>query len=420
MKVLNGQNEIITPDMVIMKISQPDIIIENFKQKHFIGDIPASEVYDMAFDSTVNSSNAMVDVTYKQLLSSAFTRFVSDAVFDMDEANRQYNQNKVLAKAKGIIKVNEIIYNKITNSGKTDQLENAREFINNPDEYIRTMSQALNTIMGGFTRRYVDTIGAKSGHCKSSFTDANAVQNLLSGKIQQVTIISPEESADLRWRRVFASVCKIPISQMRQKSAEITDEHIRMIRDKLGDKLIIIDGVYSLAETVAVMNDSMSDMILIDHINALTYPGRGNSMENMIGGIPGLVNIEKKIAKDKNISIVNLSQVNDKQIQRSDRLLKAPRYWDLYGSSALYHASRELLMLFYPIKDYEQEGIQVEKPPTINDIEVRVEKSSFTQTGKVNMHFEPEFNIFKDKNVGARNTNYVAPKEKDISQLSFI
>ena len=423
MKELKRTNEMITPETVIMKIKSPDMVINNFKTKHFITDFNTDEIFDMAYDETVNSLDALIDVTYKQLLSSAFTRFVSDALFDMEEANRQYNQSRVIAKAKGIIRVNEIIYNRIINTGKVDQIQSTRDFINNPDEFIRTHSQVLNTIMGGFTKGYVDSIGAKSGHTKSSWTDANVLQNLLTGKANQITIISPEESAELRWRRMFASVCGIPISQMRQKSAEITEKHVKTIREKLENKLIIIDGIYSYDEVIRAMQDSVSDMIYIDHINSIIYPGRGTSMENMIGGIPGLVNIQKRIAKEKHISIVNLSQVNDKQIQRSDRLIKAPRYWDMYGSSALYHAARELLMIWYPIKDYESmETVQLRNPPTVNDIEIRVEKSSFSSTGLAYLNFNPELNKFTDKNPHKylSKQNYIAPEEKGVDQMELL
>lgn len=420
MKRLYSENKVVTPDMVIVKMKDNDEANIAFKNKHFVPKVDEKEIFDMAFDETIDSSKDLIDIVYKNLLSSAFKRFVANAIFDMEEANDKYKHPIILAKARGIVKVYDIIYDRMDVDSR-DQLLETQEFINNPEEYVRTNSRVLNTMMGGFTRGFVDTIGAKSGHTKSSWTDANALQNLLTGKVSKVLIISPEEPAPIRWRRIFASVCNIPISQMRQKSTQVEAKHIKLIRDKLDGKLEINDSVFDYVGIVKLMQDTDADMIYIDHLQSISYPGRRSALENMIGNIPGLVNIQKKIAKQKKIPIVNLSQVNDKMIQRSDRILKAPRYWDLYGSSILYQAARELLMLWYPIKDYEnQTGISMAKPPSVNDIEMRIEKSSYSKTGRVLMNFIPDFNRFTDRNPKVLDRlSYVAPEEKDITQIEL-
>lgn len=422
MKKMNQREESITPETVISSLHISSDDIDLFKKKHYITEIKDDDIYGMSSDVTVDSRKDYVEMVYNQLTKYAFARFVADMNFDIDEANEKLNDKLVLVKAKGIIKVHDVLHNKL-HSEREDQLASTMELINSDEEYVKTLSQTLNSYMGGFTRGYVGTIGAKSGHTKSSWTDANILQNILTNKVKKVLIISPEEMAQLRWRRIFAMICKVPTSQMRQKTAGITEQHVKLVREKVWDRLIIEDKVHKMEDIIRLMEQTDADMIYLDHLQSITYPGSGTAMNNMIGNIPGLVNIEKKIAKEKNIPIVNLSQVNDKDIQRSDRLVKAPRYWDLYGSSVLYQAARELIMLWYQYKDYDDmPGLYDSKnPPSINKIYVILEKSSFSRTAKVPMYFDPDYNYFRDDNPEVlKKLSSKAPVEQDINQLSLI
>lgn len=422
MKFLYEKNKQINPEMIVtaIKLGGEEIIL--FRKKHYIPSIIDDDVYDMASDIQADNKEDLVDVVYKQLLKAAFSRFVADSLFDLEEANEKRNEKFIIAKCRGIIKVNDILHGR-DNVSRDDQLKETMDLINKDDEYVRTCSTVLNSFMGGFTKGYVATIGAKSGHTKSSFTDANIVHNILTKKVNKVLIISPEESAQVRWRRIFAMICKIPTSKMRQKEVKITKENIAHVKDLLWDKLIIEDKVFKMNDIIKLMENSDADMFYVDHLQSITYPGNGSAMMNMIGNIPGMLNMEKRIAKEKNVPIVNLSQVNDKDIQRSDRLIKAPRYWDLYGSSVLYQAAREMIMLHYPWKDYEDNPMIYGsgEPPSINRVNLSLEKSSFSRTGKVPLDFDPDFNIFKDANPDVlKKSSYVAPTEMDMNQLSLL
>lgn len=422
MKLLQSKSEPITPETVVSTLKVGGDEIESFKKKHYIYDLSDQDVFDMSNDLTVTIRENYTKVVYEQLIKHAFSRYVYDSLYDMDDYNDNFNEKAVILKAKNIPKVYDIFHNRL-NVEREDQLQSTLELINSDNEYVRTMSQALNSYMGGFTRGYVGTIGAKSGHTKSSFTDFNIVQNLLTDKVKKVLIISPEEMAQLRWRRAIATLCRIPTSHMRQKQAMVTEDHIKIVREKLWDRLQIEDKVDKMADIIKLMEETDADMVYVDHLQSITYPGYGSAMENMIGNIPGLVNIEKRIAKEKNIPIVNLSQVNDKDIQRSDRLIKAPRYWDLYGSSVLYQAARELLMLWYQYKDYEDNPMIYDRdnPPSVNRIYVILEKSSFSATTKIPMFFDPEFNVFRDeKPETLKKLSHKAMPEKDIAQLTLI
>jgi len=410
-------------DSVIMRYNNADEELKTFRRKHKIPVYPVDEIVDVITDISVHSTDEHFDFAFRFLLHSAFSRFTLNQVFDINdmvERNDAHYHPYILAKTKGILKVHDIIYDKIHEPDR-DQITSAATVINEDDEYIRTQSQVLNSYIGGFSTGYVGTIGAKSSHGKSSWVDANAVQNILTGKVQRVDIVTPEESAESRWRRIFAMICKIPTSSMRQKNIQITDDHIKRVKEALEGKLVIHDDVTTMKQTIELCGDVSGQMIYIDHLQALIYPGRGSALQNMIGNIPGLLNAQKGIAKRKKNVIINVSQVNDKDIQRSERITKAPRYWDLYGSSVLLQAARELLMLWYPWKDMEESSyIMGHMNYTINDFIVSVEKSSFGRTGKVMQNFNPEFNTFIDKNPDAiTSLANKAPGEQNIDQLAM-
>lgn len=416
MKMLKSKDINITIENMAIYCSRPDNRLNAFFRRHHIGPLSYDELHDILYEPGIDSSSKLIDIAKKELLNRSFARFVEDAIADIKYMNSytlEAYHPAILGKAKAITKVHDILYDNV--GGNRDQLQEAKHLINSTEEYITTCSQLLNSYIGGFTRGYVDSVIAKSSHCKSSWIDYNILHTISSGKIEKrILKITPEEDAATQLRRYIATICKISTTSMRMKMVEITNDHLRIVKDKLNDKLIIVDNAFKYKDIIEVMNYTKNiDMIVIDHLQSIEYPGKGTYLHNMIGNIPGLIGIQKKIAKQLNIPIINLSQVGDKEIQKSDRLVKAPRYWDAYGSSVLYQASREFLALWYPYKDYEEQIVSTGTVPSINDIQISIEKSSFSTIGKLDLHFDPEFNIFTDKNKEKKlkKLDYIAPEE---------
>uniref|UniRef100_A0A6H1ZLB7 Putative helicase n=1 Tax=viral metagenome TaxID=1070528 RepID=A0A6H1ZLB7_9ZZZZ len=422
MKRIHDANKPMTIDNLLGVMYELDNSLKAFVKKHRCVPLTETEIHEAVYDVTVDSTTENFILARDAILEMSFSRFVEEAINDIQYWNSygfQSYQPNIIAKCKGIVKVRDIIYNRMIENHR-DQLLEMMDLVNSDNEYISTSSQVLNSLIGGFSRGYVASIIAKSSHCKSSWADFNCVHTILSGKVFPISIISPEESAATRWRRVVAMIMKLPTSGMRQKNVKITSAHVAKVRELLGDKLHIYDNVFKYKDIID-LQASLKDtqMIVVDHLQSIEYPGAGGHLHNMIGNIPGMIDAQKRIAKVRHISIINLSQVNDKEIQRSDRLLKAPRYWDAYGSSVLYQASREFLALWYPYKDYEDNPSVSygTNPPSISDIRISIEKSSFSRIGKVELSFNPDFNLFSDKNKKALDRlDYNAPEEKTISQ----
>ena len=408
----------VTRDNILMWFTKKDDHLLVFLKKNNINELTDEDLELYLYDPSVDTSDRMADFAFDELYKVAFTRFVEDRLGEVKYINsygRKSGQTMILSNAKAIIKMHDILYNH--SIGKRDQLQEAMDMVNSNDEYIQTCLSSLNSYIGGFSRGYVGSIIAKSSHCKSTFADYNSVHTLVKQRANEITIITPEESAATRWRRIIAMITKTSTTQMRQKNVKITNEHIETVKKALGNRLKIIDSAHKYKDVVDAMEASKSDMIVVDHVNAIDYPGVGDFMSRMIGGIPGLINTQKVIAKQKHMAIINLSQVNDKDIQRSDRLSKAPRYWDAYGSSVLYQAAREYLALWYPYKEFDDNPMMFgNRPPSPNDVQIAIEKSSFSAINKFNVIYEPDFATFRDNpNVMTKvnsNSNYIAPSEK--------
>ena len=414
-KLVEKSIEVTVPNMVLY-MSSADPGLDAFIKKHKTKRLDEQQLTSLVYDMEITSNAELFETAKNYIINYAFARYVQDRMADMEYYNSypgSYNAS-IVGACKSIIKIHDVLNGRL--EVQRNQLDEAMALVNSPDEYISTSSQQLNALIGGWTRGYVATLIAKSGHTKSTWIDYDTVQSLLTNKIRSAAIITPEESASTRWRRIIAMICKIPTSAMRQKTAILTDEQIKRVRELLVDsgKLIIYDEAFKYKDVLDLLSSIKADKIVIDHLQSIDFPGTGDFLARMIGNIPGLIDYEKKQAKQRNQVIINLSQVNDKDIQRSDRLIKAPRYWDAYGSSVLYQASREFLALWYPYKDQDENSIGIAPQTfTVSDVRMSVEKSSFSSIGKVKLLYNPEFSTFKDA-ASVKNRDYIPPEEKGL------
>jgi len=418
MKRLKQLKTAITVDSMALYCKSEEEQLVAFCKRHKIVLPTYEQLHDILYEPGYDTSDKLFEEAKLEITNRAFVRFVEDMIdevkyYNSYAATHSNYKNIILGKARAIWKVHNLLYNKDV---KRDQLAEAQSLINLKNEYISTSSQVLNTYIGGFTRKYVASVIAKSSHAKSSWLDYNSAHSIVNNKVKRIVKITPEEDAGTQYRRYLALFCKISTTAMRMKTVEITDAHIQLVKDKLQNRLMIYDTVYKYKDVIDLLSSiNDTDMIIIDHLQAIEYPGNGTFLNNMIGNIPGLINFQKKIAKNINCSIINVSQVADKEIARSDRIIKAPRFYDAYGSSVLYQVSREFLALWYPYRDWEDQLINPGTVPSENEIQISIEKSSFSRVGKVMLHFNPEFNLFTDmskKQLG--KLDYVAPIEQTL------
>lgn len=282
-------------------------------------------------------------------------------------------------------------------------ISKAKAFINNANTVIPTFSTGINKYIRGWTRGYPNTLMARSGHGKSSFISNECRHKVEKSIVDKVAVISVEEGEELFWQRMFAAEFNVSTTAMRAGLATMTDEQEQALHAKYNGKVDFFHEGNKYKDVISLLFSLRDyELIYIDHINAIEYPGSGNALQNMIGQIPSLISREKDfLSRNKDISIINVNQVAEKQIDQIRDYWKFPYHELAYGNSVSWIASREWVTLYYPYKDMVNrplEWAQVEKHslPTNQDIFVKVEKSSFTDIGDAQLHFDFEHSRMTD------------------------
>lgn len=389
--------------------------------KLFMGRMEATiDDMDLAIywhDDTIKPEADLFQEAYEELHDIAFGRYVEGAKEDFTFDFGYLKRHHVIARAKSIIKLHQVIYGHKLKRPHND-LDTAVEFINERDEIIPTFSPTLNGLMGGFTRGFANTVLARSGHTKSTIMTFDSVHKAVHKEVDNVHAILIEEQPPVFWRRVIAILLKIPINEMRNKTIKVSKTQVEAVKRKL-DGRIKVHAVTSYKDVIDLLATIRDEYIWLDHINAIQYPGRGNALQNMMGGIPGLIGAQVGFLRERpHQAFVNLSQVNEKElIKRTGReIWKHPSYHDAYGSQILHQHSREYITLYYPQRDAlnnpnawaGKRELQEAQP---NDVYLKVEKSSFGDLGRMKFHYDFDFGSFKDTDLRASNVT-VNPSTK--------
>ena len=385
------------------------------KYKYNFPDLNVFEqIITFELDSNEYSTELFEDF-YKLHLELAFRRFVDQRM----KSIRYLNDNKlegahsVVEEAKSIIQLHDKFFNNQQRVRK-DGIGNSAKQINKGNAFYPTWSQSINSIMYGWSKGYPNSMLARSGHGKSTFVTAELRHKIRRGLADKVAIIATEEEESAFWQRVFAAECGLSLEGMRQGLLKVSDSQVEAIKRVYQDK-IIFEHEVSYSKVIQLLH-SMSDVqfIVIDHINAIDYPGRGNPLQNMPGGIAKLITHQKKFLEtNSEIAIVNVNQVKEKDLPAMRTHWKCPSYEMAYGSSTTYFAAREWLTLYYPWKDmvnHPHEWLKAKVKPDINDLYFEVQKSSFSEIGKGKLYWAGDLALMQDAKKKV-TTDFVAPQE---------
>jgi len=360
-------------------------------------------------DDSIKPDAELFKEAFEELHDIAFSRYVEKAKEDFTYDLGYSDRYRILARARSIIRLYNVIYKHKLSTPQND-LDAAVSYINNRDELIPTFSPVLNGLMGGWERGFANTLLARSGHTKSTIMTFDSVFKAVHKQVDCVHAILIEEQPPVFWRRVIAILLKIPISEMRNKTVRISKNQVDLVKKKL-DGRIKVHSVTAYKDIVDLLSVIKDEFVWLDHINAIQYPGRGNAMQNMIGGIPGLISAQVNFLRERPYqSYVNLSQVNEKELikRTGNQVWKHPSYTDAYGSQILHQHSREYLTLYYPQRDVLNNpmawaGKKELKDAKPEDVYLKVEKSSFGDLSRIKFKYNFDFGIFEDINENVSN-----------------
>ncbi len=220
----------------------------------------------------------------------------------------------------------------------------------------------LDTKTGGFRPANLIVLAARPSMGKTALALGMALNAALDGKT--VAIFSLEMSKDEIIGRMLSSAAMVDGQRLRTGRLSQDDwPRIGTAADKLAQCKIFIDD--SEGVTVAEMRTKSRrlksraglDLVVIDYIQLMEgMPGRKRD-ENRVQELSAISRSLKLMARDLEVPLVILSQLNRSPDQRPD---KHPMLSDLRESGAIEQDADMVLMLYrdeYYNKDTEEKGI---------------------------------------------------------------
>lgn len=188
-------------------------------------------------------------------------------------------------------------------------------------------------------------IAAQSGKGKTTLA-MNMAKSVAIDQCQPVLVFSLEMSGEQLMDRMVASVGKIPFSMIRKGTALGSDyDHAIMPTvSKINQSQLFIDdrGGLTIAQIKSTARKFFRElgggMIVVDYIGLVK--GTGFNKEQQIADVSGSL---KSLAKELNVPVLALAQMNRNNVQRGD---KRPVSSDLRDSAAIEHDSDCLMMLY--------------------------------------------------------------------------
>jgi replicative DNA helicase len=276
-----------------------------------------------------------------------------------------------------------------------DIYERTIQDIVSPLEIIRIPIMRLYQKMGGFSRGYVSSLGALSGHNKTTFAVWQMKENIKADRIVKGHIITLEEEPEKVYRRIIADDLCLSTTDMRNKKVSREDLALasEYLKRTYGGRLITTSRIVRMEDVLQCIQDTTADQHIIDHLQHIQYP-----TDNQTSGIDSLMTQLTYIAKLKRENILCLCQVNDKNLMARSKngIIPPPTSHDFFNSSRVFQASREQLTLYWRYKAVEDSGQEMDEFSQVDkgEIEIACNKSSYSDTGRVKIRYEPEYARF--------------------------
>ena len=219
----------------------------------------------------------------------------------------------------------------------------------------------------------------------------NIAENVARQTDQTVLIFSMEMSSDQVVRRFISSISNIDLQRlMRGQLADTDWQGIDKALSVLSKKKILLDDTPALspsevkARARRVKRESGDlAMIVVDYLQLMQVPGKG---ENRVAEISEISRSLKALAKELNIPVIAISQLNRAVDSRPN---KRPILSDLRDSGAI-EQDADVILFIYRDEVYNEDSEQG------NKAEIIIGKQRNGPIGTVNLTFLKEFTRFEN------------------------
>ena len=212
---------------------------------------------------------------------------------------------------------------------------------------LSTGFAAIDDLTLGFQKSDLIIIAARPSMGKTAFA-FNIAENVARQTDQTVLIFSMEMSSDQVVRRFISSISNIDLQRLMRGQLEGTDwQGIDKALSVLSKKKILLDDTPALspsevkARARRVKRESGDlAMIVVDYLQLMQVPGKG---ENRVAEISEISRSLKALAKELNIPVVAISQLNRAVDSRPN---KRPILSDLRDSGAIEQDADVIAFLY--------------------------------------------------------------------------
>ena len=251
----------------------------------------------------------------------------------------------------------------------------------------------LNKQTQGLQRGDLIVVAGRPSMGKTSFAMNIAENFLLNEDVKGgVLVFSLEMPGESLTTRLLASHAKI--NQQNVRSASLSNEELKRFMDsssKLRELPLYIDDSSLLspmelrarARRVSRQEDHGLSLIVVDYLQLMQLPG---STENRVNQISEISRSLKALAKELNVPVIALSQLNRAVEQRPN---KRPMMADLRDSGAI-EQDADLILFIYRDEVYNEDSEEG------NKAEIIIGKQRNGPIGTVNLSFLKEFTRFED------------------------
>jgi replicative DNA helicase len=251
----------------------------------------------------------------------------------------------------------------------------------------------LDDKIGGLKRKELIIVGARPSMGKTSFA-MNIAYNVAIKQRLAVLVFSMEMSTDSLTDRLLSSACSIELQKI--PDGKLNDSDWSKIHAAVSlsmDSKLMIDDTPALSPAElrirarrATQEHGQLGLIVIDYLQMMRVPGFKN--DNHVREIAQISNSLKQLAKELNVPIVALSQLNRNLENRQD---KRPQMADIRESGAI-EQDADLICFIYRDEVYNEDSLDK------GIAELIISKNRNGPTGNIKARFVGQYARFEDLN----------------------
>ena len=256
---------------------------------------------------------------------------------------------------------------------------------------VSTGFDDIDDITLGFQNSDLIIVAGRPSIGKTSFA-FNVAENVARQTNQTVLLFSLEMSSEQVVRRFISSIANIDLQRLLRGQLEEEDwEGIDKALSVLSSKNILLDDTPALtppelrsrARRVKRENKDLA-MIVVDYLQLMQVYGRS---DNRVAEISEISRSLKALAKELNLPVVALSQLNRQVESRPD---KRPHLSDLRDSGAI-EQDADVVAFLYRHEQYEPDNLESQ-----GIAEVNIAKQRNGPTGTIKLAFRKSVTRFEN------------------------